>query len=167
MLLVTSISTISLLGPWWASSPLGAPGPQEPMTNQEAPTTSYAGHHPRSSRRLISPWGTGNTPTCSEPRPSPLLSTHLSIQMTDISALTPCSPPAHPGLSKAELDPVLAIGCLGFGFRSYWGESTSPPRSLILCRTPRYLAGCLPVCFSHLILGLVTQRPSEQREIFS
>lgn len=146
---------------------MGAPGPQEPTTNQEAPTTSYAGHHPRLSRRLISPWGTGDTPTCSEPCPAPLLSTHLSIQMTDISALTPCSPPAPPGLSKAELDPVLAIGCPGFGFGSYWGESASPPRNLILCGTPWYMAGCLPVCFSHLILVLVTQRPSEQRGIFS
>lgn len=147
---------------------------QEPMTNREAPTTSCAGHHLRSSRKLISPWGTGATPTCSELCPSPVPSTCLSIQMTDISALTPRSPPAPPGLFAVELDPVLAFGlhpdpssfgvrCPGFGFGLYWGRRTSSPRNLIFYGIPSCLAGSPPVCFCPLIPGLVARRLSGQR----
>ncbi|EDL13312.1 aldehyde dehydrogenase 4 family, member A1, isoform CRA_b [Mus musculus] len=76
------------------------------------------------------------------------------------------------GLSTAELDPVLATGCLssesGAQASGHIGEDQpSPPRILIRCGTPWYLAGSPPVCFSLLILGLVTQRASEPKGIFS
>ncbi|KAL2773303.1 delta-1-pyrroline-5-carboxylate dehydrogenase, mitochondrial isoform a precursor, partial [Daubentonia madagascariensis] len=54
-------STGSVVG----QQPFGGREPLEPMTSQGAPTTSCAGHRPRSSRRPTSPWGIGATRTCS------------------------------------------------------------------------------------------------------
>ncbi|OWK49383.1 hypothetical protein RLOC_00013577 [Lonchura striata] len=63
----TSTSTTNPRGPWWPSSPSGAPASQAPMTSPGVPTTCCAGRPRRPSRRHTWPWGTGSTPACSDP----------------------------------------------------------------------------------------------------